>query len=108
MVFEGRVQQAIRRSKSQAMEPNDVRALLLVVLIAALLVEHCDFDRIRSENECEFLNRRNLCCSINVKLFTAFAPEIDIISRVWNKSSFAFKPALNDASTGFYRRTYIQ
>ncbi|KAF8621415.1 hypothetical protein AX15_007826 [Amanita polypyramis BW_CC] len=58
----GRIQQAIRRPKSQTMEPNGIRALLLVILIAALLVEHCDFDRIRSETE-------------------SFAPEIDNISR---------------------------
>ncbi|KIL61369.1 hypothetical protein M378DRAFT_26115 [Amanita muscaria Koide BX008] len=47
----GRIQQAIRKPKSQASDANDVRALLLVVLIAALLVEHCDFDRLRSEDE---------------------------------------------------------
>ncbi|KAK2465765.1 hypothetical protein APHAL10511_002309 [Amanita phalloides] len=58
----GRVQQAIRRAKSQSTEPNDMRALLLVIFIAALLVEHCEFDRIRSENE-------------------LLAPEIDSISR---------------------------
>ena len=53
LITQGRVQQAIRRPKSKSMEPNDVRALLLVVFIAALLVEHFDFDRIRTENESE-------------------------------------------------------
>jgi hypothetical protein len=48
----GRIQQAIRKSKSQVFEANDVRALLLVLLIAALLVEHWGFDCLRSEDEC--------------------------------------------------------
>ena len=63
LITQGRVQQAIRRPKSKSMEPNDVRALLLVVFIAALLVEHCDFDRIRSENESE-------CFGLNVQIFS--------------------------------------
>ncbi|KIL54455.1 hypothetical protein M378DRAFT_1056027 [Amanita muscaria Koide BX008] len=58
----GRIQQAIRKSKSQVFDANDVRALLLVVLITTLLVEHCDSDRLRSEDE-------------------SLAPEIDSISK---------------------------
>jgi len=80
MIAQGRIQQAIRRPKSQGGESNDVRALLLVIFIASLLVEHCDFDRIRTENEseCAWLKRVTRLW----KLCAALAPEIDSISRV--------------------------
>ncbi|KAF8636245.1 hypothetical protein AX17_003730 [Amanita inopinata Kibby_2008] len=58
----GRLQQAVKRSASQTTGANDTRALLLVTFISSLLVEHCDFDRLRNENE-------------------SLAPEIDSISQ---------------------------
>ncbi|KXN83113.1 Protein rad9 [Leucoagaricus sp. SymC.cos] len=47
----GRLQQAIKRPVSNQMSQNDVRALLVLVFIVALLGEHCNFDRLRTEDE---------------------------------------------------------
>jgi len=33
------------------MEPNDIRTLLIVIFIVALLGEYCNFDRLRTEVE---------------------------------------------------------
>jgi len=33
------------------MEPNDIRTLLIVIFIVALLGEYCNFDRLRTEIE---------------------------------------------------------
>ncbi|KAL0960842.1 hypothetical protein HGRIS_005858 [Hohenbuehelia grisea] len=46
----GRLQEFIRRPQSKPMEPNDFKALSIVVFIVALLGEHCNFDQLRIDN----------------------------------------------------------
>lgn len=46
----GRLQQAIARPATQSMSANEVRALSILIFIVSLLGEHCDFDRLRTEN----------------------------------------------------------
>jgi len=46
-----RLQQNINRPATSQMETNDIRTLLIVIFIVALLGEHCNFDRLRTEVE---------------------------------------------------------
>ncbi|KZT19995.1 ARM repeat-containing protein [Neolentinus lepideus HHB14362 ss-1] len=46
-----RLQQHIVRPPSKPMTPVEARALNILVFLVALLGEHCDFDRVRTENE---------------------------------------------------------
>ncbi|TFK52693.1 hypothetical protein OE88DRAFT_1628274 [Heliocybe sulcata] len=46
-----RLQQHINRPASKSMTPVEARALNILVFLVALLGEHCDFDRVRCENE---------------------------------------------------------
>ncbi|KII90510.1 hypothetical protein PLICRDRAFT_697054 [Plicaturopsis crispa FD-325 SS-3] len=46
-----RLQQAIAKPSTQKMAPNEARALNILIFIVALLGEHCDFDRLRTENQ---------------------------------------------------------
>ncbi|THH14012.1 hypothetical protein EW146_g6273 [Bondarzewia mesenterica] len=46
-----RLQQAIARPVTQTMAPAEARALSILTFIVSLLAEHCDFDRLRNENE---------------------------------------------------------
>lgn len=46
-----RLQQHIARPVSKPMTPVEARALNILVFLVALLGEHCDFDRVRRENE---------------------------------------------------------
>ncbi|KAJ3560203.1 hypothetical protein NP233_g10992 [Leucocoprinus birnbaumii] len=46
-----RLQQHIKRTEASQMGPNEVRALLVLIYIVALLGEHCNFDRLRNEDE---------------------------------------------------------
>ncbi|KAJ7164731.1 hypothetical protein C8R43DRAFT_1061973 [Mycena crocata] len=45
-----RIQQSIERAAARKMTANDLRALAVLIVIIALLGEHCDFERIRKEN----------------------------------------------------------
>ncbi|KAJ3516976.1 hypothetical protein NLJ89_g794 [Agrocybe chaxingu] len=47
----GRLQQIIKRPASQELNQNDVRTLIILIFIVALLAENCNFDNLRKENE---------------------------------------------------------
>ncbi|KAJ7457662.1 hypothetical protein B0H11DRAFT_208709 [Mycena galericulata] len=44
-----RLQQSIKRVAAGPLAPNDLRSLSILIVIVALLGEHCDFERIRRE-----------------------------------------------------------
>ncbi|KAF8904085.1 hypothetical protein CPB84DRAFT_1773363 [Gymnopilus junonius] len=46
-----RLQQTIRRPASQELSANDIRTLLVLIFIVALLVENCNFDALRRDNQ---------------------------------------------------------
>lgn len=46
----GRLQQAIQRPTTQAIAPNEVKALSILIFIVCLLAEHCDFNSIRDSH----------------------------------------------------------
>jgi len=46
-----RLQQNINRPATSQMGPNDIRTLLILIFIVALLGEYCNFDRLRTEVE---------------------------------------------------------
>ncbi|KAJ7465273.1 hypothetical protein FB451DRAFT_1263153 [Mycena latifolia] len=44
-----RIQQSIKRAATGPLPPADIRALSMLIVIIALLGEHCDFERMRKE-----------------------------------------------------------
>ncbi|KAJ7175276.1 sister chromatid cohesion C-terminus-domain-containing protein, partial [Mycena filopes] len=44
-----RIQQYIKRAATNPLTPNDIRTLSILIVIIALLGEHCDFERMRRE-----------------------------------------------------------
>lgn len=45
-----RLQQILRRPASQELSQNDIRALLVLIFIVALLAENCKYDALRRDN----------------------------------------------------------
>jgi cohesin loading factor subunit SCC2 len=46
----GRIQQSIKRAVAGQLSAPDIRTLGILIVIIALLGEHCDFGRIRKES----------------------------------------------------------
>jgi cohesin loading factor subunit SCC2 len=46
-----RLQQALARLTTQKMTPVEARTLSILIFIVSLLTEHCNFDRLRLEND---------------------------------------------------------
>ncbi|EDR13190.1 uncharacterized protein LACBIDRAFT_292430 [Laccaria bicolor S238N-H82] len=80
-----RLQQFLQAPAAKELTPNELRALLVLILIVSLLGENCNFDRLRQEN-------------------SSLAPDIDSISKgpitehiyqtllqLYNKHSFLFR-----------------
>jgi len=44
-----RLQQTVKRPASQDLGPNEIRALIILIFIVALLAEHCKFDTLRKD-----------------------------------------------------------
>ena len=45
-----RLQQLIKRPTTQELGQNDLRALVMLIFIVALLAENCNFDNLRQEH----------------------------------------------------------
>lgn len=81
--FLARLQQAIARPSTLVMNPQEVRALSILIFIVALLGEHCDFDLLRVEN-----NSNPTFCPLETGpltyflIFIALAADLDAIAKV--------------------------
>ena len=53
VVLLARLHQSIQKPAVQTMAPSEQRALTVLLFITSLLCEHCNFDRLRSEEESE-------------------------------------------------------
>ena len=69
-----RLQQLLKRPSSQELGQNDVRALIMLIFIVALLAENCNFDNLRKEQQSVYAdcvdfppltNRLDLVADIN-------------------------------------------
>jgi len=53
--FEARLQQMINRPATQELGQNEIRTLVMLIFIVALLTENCNFDNLRKEQQSERL-----------------------------------------------------
>ena len=49
--LKARLQQLLKRPSTQELGQNDVRALVMLIFIVALLAENCNFDDLRKEQQ---------------------------------------------------------
>ena len=77
-----RLQQFLQAPATKELTPNELRALLVLILIVSLLGENCNFDRLRQENSCAYPTTCFIEVLSSCNIFAALAPDIDSISKV--------------------------
>ncbi|KAJ6584574.1 hypothetical protein B0H19DRAFT_980202 [Mycena capillaripes] len=68
----GRIQQTIKRAAAGPLAATDIRTISILIIIIALLGEHCDFERIRRE------------CPAVVSDLESISPSRSIIEHIYN------------------------
>lgn len=81
MVAKGRLQLSLQKPANQNLSPTEARAVSILIFIAALLCEHCDFNKLRIEQESQHFVIHVLLTRAEV-MHTALRSEIDSITKV--------------------------
>ncbi|KAJ7134305.1 hypothetical protein C8R44DRAFT_770123 [Mycena epipterygia] len=61
-----RIQQAIKRAATGPLPANDIRTLSILIVIIALLGEHCDFERIRKDTPAVVADLQSISPSVPI------------------------------------------